>query len=67
MTASLPDDLKQDGRYTMTKTAEILDIDQATLWRWRKSGRIRVSGYSKLNNRPFIKGKEIRRAFNAEY
>lgn len=67
MTTALPDNLKLDGRYSMTQTAKILGIDPSTLWRWIKGDKIKVSGYSKLNNRPFIKGKEITRAFNMYY
>jgi len=64
MTTALPEDLKQTGHYSMTETAKILEIDQSTLWRWRRDGTIRVSGYNRTNNRPYFNGKEITRAFN---
>lgn len=64
MTNALPSDLRLDGRYSMSETAKILEVDPSTLWRWVKSGKIRVSGYRRVNGRPFIKGREITRMFN---
>lgn len=63
MTNALPENLKLDGRYPMSQVATILGIDPATLWRWRRDGKIRISGYFQANGRPFIKGKEIVRAY----
>lgn len=62
MTVELPE-LKPDGRYTAGQTAKILEINPSTLYRWTKSGKIRVSGYFVCNGRPFYKGKEIIRAY----
>ena len=62
MTTKLPQ-LELDGRYTAGQTARILEIDNSTLYRWTKKGKIRVSGYFVCNGRPFYRGKEIIRAY----
>jgi len=67
MNAALPDNLKPEGRYGMTEAAKMLGIDRATLYRWAKSGKIRISGYFQVNGRAYIKGKEINRTFNRSY
>ena len=64
MTKQLPADLKLDGRYKMCETAKILDMSYPNLWRWVKAGKIKVSGHYRTNGRPFIKGREIVRAYN---
>lgn len=67
MTHALPEDLNPEGRYTAAQTAGILGVNISTLWRWAKTGKIAVSGYFKVNGRPYYKGKEIARTFNRCY
>ena len=57
--------INPDGRYSMSDTARIYQVDYTTLWRWIKAGKIAVSGRSELSGKPYISGSEIIRAFNA--
>ena len=65
MTSSLPA-INPDGRYTMCDTARIFQVNNSTLWRWVKAGKIAVAGHFKVNGRPYINGREIIRVFNGK-
>lgn len=50
-------------RYTLTETAELLNISYRTIQRYIADGRIRIE-YLTINKRPRIKGTEILKAQN---
>lgn len=53
------------GRYSVTQTANILEIDRSTLYRNTRNGRIRMTAYVS-DNRGYYKGIEIIRFFKQE-
>jgi predicted site-specific integrase-resolvase len=63
MTNTRPDVIK-DGRYSMTETAYLLQIDRKTLYRWRKIGMIRTKKYRHCD-RDYVPGREILKLFGA--
>lgn len=54
-----------EGRYSFAETAEILDVNVKTIYRWRKLGYLPQTAPRKVNRRPTILGKHILRVFDA--
>ncbi len=52
-----------DGRYSMTEAAALLGVDRKTIYRWRKSGYLK-SHKRRMNDRPFLFGREILKIFD---
>ena len=48
----------------MTETANLLEVDRRTIYRWRKSGYLKDKPYRHCSKR-YITGREILKIFNA--
>ena len=55
-----------DGHYSMTETAELLNKDRRTIYRWRKIGFLKTKKYRHCN-REYVLGREINRLFGVCY
>lgn len=69
MVNELPANISKAAIYKPSEVARILGVNYTTIWRWMNSSDPRRQlrhGTHRHNGRPFIKGQEIIRFFNAE-
>lgn len=66
MITSTEPKVEQTGRYGFCETARLLGVSRPTLYKWRDEGKIK-QGFRAINGRPFFSGKEILRAWRAEW
>ena len=58
--------IKDNSRYSISETAEILGVHRRTILRHTEAGYIKC-GYYRTNQRKFYFGKEIKRYWKAQY
>lgn len=66
MVANFPEEIKENGRYNVTQTAELLKIDRKTLYNHTIQGMIKKR-YRRVNNQPFYLGSDIKRYWEGYY
>jgi len=54
------------GRYSIAKTAKILEVHRCTVYNYNKNGALLIY-HNKINNRPFIKGSDILKVWYLYY
>lgn len=65
ITATIPE-VAESGRYSVSQTAEALEISRKTLWAHTGAGLIK-HGTRKSNGRKFYLGSEILKYWKAQY
>lgn len=63
---SLKPKVEPTGRYTIKQTAMHLEVDRRTIERYIEKGKLKAE-YRKIDDKPFVTGLEIIRAWQATY
>ena len=65
MVSTVPN-IRDDARLSLSEAARIMEIDRKTLYKYHKSGKLNVF-YRRLNNRPYVLGKDLLKVWYATY